>query len=99
MRRIGLRPRAELGHFCITPRYRGHGYGERQLRHVLEHLAAIGFDEIVIRTNGHEFFAPARHVYRKSGFREIAREPGTLSVPFDTIVFSRSLAPDPAPRS
>ncbi len=67
------------------------GYGQQQLRHLLSYLAEHGFTTAVVRTNGHPFFGPARRAYRAVGFREVGREPGTLSVPFDTLVFERPL--------
>lgn len=84
-------PLAELGHVCVIPSHQGRGRARAAVEHVASHLSARGFSAIEVRTGSHAFFAPARALYERCGFRERSREAGTLSVSPDTVVYHLEL--------
>jgi len=62
-----------IGHNCILPVFRGHGYGTAQIRRVLCILRARGFAQARVTTGEHPFFRPAQRMYESCGFCEVAR--------------------------
>ncbi|WP_350347638.1 GNAT family N-acetyltransferase [Agromyces sp. G08B096] len=48
---------------------RGRGIGARMLEHVLGEAARRGYERLSLETGSQEFFAPARALYAKYGFR------------------------------
>lgn len=49
---------------------RGRGLGARLLEHVLAEAARRGYRRVSLETGSQDFFAPARTLYAKYGFRE-----------------------------
>lgn len=66
---------ALVGHNCVRPARRGRGIGGAQLRETVARLAGRGVARITLSTLALPFFAPARRMYRRAGFREVARRP------------------------
>ena len=62
-----------IGHNCVLPEFRGSAYGRRQIGEVLRRLHAGGFEKVRATTGDHEFFGPARRMYRACGLREVSR--------------------------
>ena len=66
---------AVIGHNCIIPEYRGNGFGRMQIEEILWRLKAAGYKCVNVTTNDHEFFQPARRMFRSMGFKEVSRYP------------------------
>jgi len=81
-----------VGHHCILPAYRGHGFGRRQLEEIAKRLSASGARRIVATTGEQPFFEPARHAYLACGFLEYGRSPGGPDPRYGTLGYRRTLA-------
>lgn len=58
----------EIGHNCIATKYKGNGYGKRQLSEALNRICKYnGLKKIVVTTNG--FMIPAQKNYESVGFK------------------------------
>jgi GNAT superfamily N-acetyltransferase len=64
-----------VGHHCILPEYQGRGFGRAQLNEILRCVAGFSPREIRVSTLDHVFFAPARRLYERAGFRVVAQHP------------------------
>jgi len=80
--------KALIGHNCIVPEHRGHGYGGAQLRAAIALLYRQGFGEIEVSTSEHPFFAPARRMYETCGFVENARRPQGPDASYRIVYFA-----------
>lgn len=82
----------ELKSMRTDPAATGRGVGAAMVRHVLEHARGLGLGTLWLETGAEDFFAPARRLYARHGFRECPAfgryRPDPLSV-----FMSRSLAP------
>lgn len=61
----------EVGHNCILTKYKGNGYGKRQMREAVQRMIAQGADKIVVCTN--EILVPAQHTYESAGFQFVKK--------------------------
>ena len=68
--------RGQVGHNCIVPEHRGHGYGTHQLREIVHRMQRQGLGDIRVTTCEHPFFLPARRMYQSCGFLETGRRDG-----------------------
>ncbi|WIV13646.1 GNAT family N-acetyltransferase [Proteiniborus sp. MB09-C3] len=58
----------EIGHNCIVTKYKGNGYGKKQLQEAINRIAQYdGIQKIVVTTNGK--LIPAQHNYERIGFK------------------------------
>lgn len=58
----------EIGHNCIVSKYKGKGYGKKQLQEAIYRGAQYeGIQKIIVTTNGK--LTPARHNYESVGFK------------------------------
>lgn len=64
-----------LGHNCILPEYRRHGFGRQQVLEMLRKFRQSGIRQARVSTNDHPFFLPAQRMYASCGFVEIERVP------------------------
>ena len=64
-----------IGQNCIVPRHRRQGYGGAQIRAAVSILKNGGARRIIVETDSHPFFAPARKMYVACSFREVSRTP------------------------
>jgi GNAT superfamily N-acetyltransferase len=80
-----------IGHNCIRPAHSSAGYGRMQIMEILRRFAEAGFQAASVRTDEHPFFAPARRMYLRCGFEEIARYPGELLDEYAMIEYERRL--------
>lgn len=62
---------AEVGHNCIMTRYKGKGYGKRQMREAVQRMIAQGAEKVNVWTN--EICVPAQHTYESVGFQLIGK--------------------------
>lgn len=62
---------AEIGHNCIAEKYKGNGYGRRQMREAVQRIIAQGAEKILVTTN--EILVPAQHTYESAGFRFVMK--------------------------
>ena len=67
---------AEIGHNCISARYKGRGYGKRQMREAVRRIAAQGAKRIVVWTN--EMLVPAQRTYESAGFQFVKKSEETF---------------------
>lgn len=58
---------AEVGHNCIATKYKGNGYGKRQMREAVNRIIAQGANKIIVWTN--EKLAAAKRTYESVGFK------------------------------
>ncbi len=57
----------EIGHNCISDKYKGNGYGIRQMQEVVKRIIVQGAEKIIVTTN--EILIPAQHTYESAGFQ------------------------------
>ncbi len=77
-----------IGLNCVLPEYRGQGIGARQIREILRILRQRGVHTVKVTTGEHDFFKPARRMYKSCGFTETERrekedEPGFRIVKYE----------------
>jgi GNAT superfamily N-acetyltransferase len=77
-----LPARAIVGQNCVLPAHRGRGFGRAQIEHVISLIHTTpdfaASTIIEVTTGSHEYFAPARRMYRSLGFVEAARASSDL---------------------
>lgn len=61
----------EIGHNCILTKYKGNGYGKRQMREAVQRIIAQGAQRIVVWTN--QVCVPAQHTYESAGFQFVKK--------------------------
>jgi GNAT superfamily N-acetyltransferase len=66
------RPCVTIGHNCILPDYQNQGLGSKQLLKAIEEFRKQGFENVRVSTGKTDFFAPARKMYERCGFRACA---------------------------
>lgn len=66
-------PEYEIGNNCVVTERKGAGYGVLQLSEAVGRMQAAGAQRIVVRTD--ETLTPARRMYARAGFREVAVKP------------------------
>lgn len=69
---------AEMGHNCILTKYKGNGYGKRQMQEAVLRIIAQGAKKIIVWTN--EICVPAQRTYESAGFRFVKKSEETFSV-------------------
>jgi putative acetyltransferase len=90
----------EVKSMRTDPARRGQGIAGQLLRHIIAEARARGLERLSLETGSEEFFAPARRLYARHGFRpcppfaEYSDDP--LSSYF-TLDLTRVLTPSPAP--
>ncbi len=57
----------EIGHNCISDKYKGNGYGLRQMQEAVKRIITQGAEKIIVTTN--EILVPAQHTYESAGFK------------------------------
>ena len=62
---------AEIGHNCIAVKYKGNGYGKRQMQEAVKRIIAQGAEKILVTTN--EILIPAQHTYESAGFKFVSK--------------------------
>lgn len=71
---VGLGPvsvgHEELKSMRTSPGRRGSGIGRALLDHAIADATARGISRVSLETGSMDFFAPARALYRRAGFRE-----------------------------
>lgn len=80
-----------IGHNGVLPPYRKQGYGTRQIQEVLRRLASRRCARVRVSTSEHPFFAPARKMYERCGFRECDRTPAREGGPFRIVHYEMTL--------
>ena len=61
--------RGEVKSMRTDPRHLSRGVGARLLEHLLEQARVRGHREVLLETGVEGFYAPARRLYRRHGFR------------------------------
>jgi GNAT superfamily N-acetyltransferase len=62
-----------IGYNCIVPDFHGMGFGQVQIKEVLNRFKAMGFKKAIVTTGNHPFFLKAAKMYLACGFTEIRR--------------------------
>lgn len=62
---------AEIGHNCIVTKYKGNGYGKRQMQKAIQCIIAQGAEKIIVTTN--EILVSAQHTYKSAGFKFVGK--------------------------
>ena len=62
---------AIVGDNCIITKYKGHGYGVRQLREAVRRMFAAGAQTIYVSTDNE--LLPAQRMYERVGFQRLER--------------------------
>lgn len=68
---------AEIGHNCILTKYKGKGYGKRQMQEAVRRIIAQGAHKIIVWTN--EICVPAQHTYESAGFQFVKTSEDNVS--------------------
>ena len=63
---------SEIGHNCIITKYKGNGYGKRQMQEAIKRIIAQGAEKILVTTN--EILLPAQHTYKSVGFKFVEKK-------------------------
>ena len=67
---------AEVGHNCIATKYKGNGYGKRQMREAVQRIKEQGAKRIIVWTN--ERLIPAQRTYESAGFQFVKKSEETI---------------------
>ena len=67
---------AEVGHNCIVTKYKGNGYGKRQMREAVNRIIALGAKRIIVWTN--ERLVAAQRTYESVGFKFVEKSGETI---------------------
>lgn len=65
------RPKAIIGHNCILTKYKGNGYGKKQLEEAIKRIKADHFHKIIVTTN--EITYSAQKNYESVGMKKVNR--------------------------
>ena len=66
----------EVGHNCILTKYKGNGYGKRQMQEAVQRMILQGPEKIVVWTN--ERLVPAQRNYESVGFQFVKKSEETF---------------------
>jgi GNAT superfamily N-acetyltransferase len=80
-----------IGHNCILPRFRGHGYGKLQILEILSRFRLAGIKRAIVSTSEHPFFLPAQRMYLSCGFLEKKRYAGGPDPRYGVIEYEMAL--------
>jgi GNAT superfamily N-acetyltransferase len=80
-----------IGQNCILPEFRGNGYGEQQIREILNRFRTMGIKKAVVSTSEHPFFLSAQRMYLSCGFQEKRRYTGGPDPRYRLIEYERDL--------
>jgi GNAT superfamily N-acetyltransferase len=80
-----------VGHNGVLPPFQRKGYGTEQILEILRRFTLRRFALAGVTTSEHPFFAPARRMYEKCGFRMSRRTPGAGRSPYGIVHYERSL--------
>ena len=67
---------AEVGHNCISTKYKGNGYGKLQMREAVRRIIEQGAKKITVWTN--ERLVPAQRTYESAGFQFVENSEETI---------------------
>nr|AQS28971.1 hypothetical protein [uncultured archaeon] len=62
-----------IGDNCILPKFRGNGYGKKQIEEILKRFRERKFRNARVSTSEHPFFISAQKMYPSIGFNETRR--------------------------
>lgn len=57
----------EIGHNCVAAKYKGNGYGKKQLQEAVDRIAGNDVKKLIVTTNG--ILKPAQRMYEGVGFK------------------------------
>jgi GNAT superfamily N-acetyltransferase len=80
-----------IGHNGVRPVFQNRGYGTQQIQEILRRFASRGFARACVSTSEHPFFAPARRMYEKCGFRQCGTTPDDRWGPYAIVHYEKSL--------
>jgi GNAT superfamily N-acetyltransferase len=80
-----------IGHNCIVPQFRRHGYGKQQTLEILNRLRGLEIKRAIVSTSEHPFFLPAQKMYLSCGFEESKRYIGGPDPRYRLIEYSKNL--------
>lgn len=63
-----------IGHNCILPEYRKHGYGKEQIKYLLKIFRDHQCNVARVETGSIDFFFPAQKMYQSLGFKAVGRQ-------------------------
>jgi len=76
-----------IGHNCILPNFRGHGFGKEQVRETLRRMEIRSIKRVAVSTCEHPFFIPAQRMYLSLGFKESKRYPSDPRLGYQIIEY------------
>jgi RimJ/RimL family protein N-acetyltransferase len=62
-----------IGHNCILPEFRGHGYGRAQIIEIIRRFRKKKYKKARVSTGDQPFFLASQKMYLSCGFRETGR--------------------------
>ncbi|RPI02564.1 MAG: GNAT family N-acetyltransferase [Ignavibacteriae bacterium] len=81
-----------IGHNCILPKFRGQGFGKRQIQETLRRLKMRSIRNVIVSTSEHPFFIPAQKMYLACGFQETKRYSGESQLGYRIIEYEMPLS-------
>jgi RimJ/RimL family protein N-acetyltransferase len=82
-----------IGHNGVLPAFQQRGYGTQQILEILRLFTSARFTRARVSTSEHPFFAPARKVYEKCGFRQCGTTPDDRWGPYAIVHYEKPLVP------
>jgi putative acetyltransferase len=80
-----------IGQNGVRPIFQNRGYGTQQIQEILRRFASRGVARARVSTSEHPFFAPARRMYEKCGFRQCGTTPDDKWGPYAMMHYEKSL--------
>jgi RimJ/RimL family protein N-acetyltransferase len=80
-----------IGHNGVLPPFQRRGYGTQQIMEILRLFTLRRFVLTRVSTSEHPFFAPARRMYEKHGFRQCGTTPDDRWGPYAIVHYEKPL--------
>jgi GNAT superfamily N-acetyltransferase len=80
-----------VGHNGVLPPFQRQGFGTQQIFEILRLFTVRRFARACVSTSEHPFFAPARRMYEKCGFRQCGTTPGDRWGPYAIVHYEKPL--------
>jgi len=80
-----------IGHNGVLPAFQRKSYGTQQIQEILRRFTSRGFARARVSTSQHPFFAPARRMYEKCGFRRCGTTPDDRWGPYAIVHYEKPL--------
>jgi RimJ/RimL family protein N-acetyltransferase len=80
-----------IGHNCVLPRFRGRGFGSRQIIEILDRFRRMQIKRAKVVASCHPFYAAARKMYLGCGLSETGRMIGGQDPRYELVQYEMDL--------